>query len=284
MDHAPIAYIPTGGQSELLAHLLDGLVDGTIELPPLPAVAAELSAYLDDPEAEAAGLARLIQRDPVLAGELMRVANSASYAPRNPIVSLQQAIAWLGMAEIQQIAFALCVRGEVFVAVGFERELEALWNQSLAAALYGKELARLKRRNVEVAYLSSLLHRVGRAAAIRAVSRLDAGRVEAVGPAALEDVLDACETPFGVALAARWRLPELVATAISSWRTPSAASVEALETHVAHALAGDALAGADEGSELEIEPAVLEALNLYADELAALRAEADRIRDVVAAL
>lgn len=278
---ASLASIPAEGQSELLAHLLDGLADGTIELPPLPSVAAELSAYLNDRDADAAGLARLIQRDPVLAGEVMRVANSASYAPRNPIVSLQQAIAWLGMAEIQQVAFALCVRGEVFAARGYEALVDALWRESLGTALYAKELARLKRRNVETAYLSGLLHRAGRAAAIRALGRLERERTAHVSAAELDEILNACEEPFARALAAEWRLPDLVAVAVSSWQTP-AGSVEALETHVAHALAGAALAGDDE--ELAVAPAILESLNLYADELAELRARAERIRAVVTSL
>ena len=109
------------GQRPLLEQLLDALDQGVLELPPLPAVAAEISSLLSEPDVSAAAIAQLIQRDPVLAGEIMRVSNSAAYAPRTPIVSLQQAIAWLGMAEIQQVAFTICVHGEVFAAPGHEK-------------------------------------------------------------------------------------------------------------------------------------------------------------------
>lgn len=272
-------------QRPLLEQLLEALDQGALELPPLPAVAAEISSLLSEPDVSAAAIAQLIQRDPVLAGEIMRVSNSAAYSPRTPIVSLQQAIAWLGMAEIQQVAFTICVHGEVFAAPGHDDEIEALWQQSLAAGLWAKELARLKRRNVETAYLGGLLHRVGRAAAIRALSRIEHSREEPIEPLTFAEIVDACEGPFGTALADRWQLPELVTAAVASWSTPSPeASIEALQTYLAHLLAVETFRPDGGDAELEVPGETLEALNIYTDELADLRTRADSIRTTVACL
>ena len=65
----------------------------------------------DAADASAAELAQLIQRDIALAGQVMRVANSALYARRIPVVTLPQAIAWLGIREIRNIAFAVARQG-----------------------------------------------------------------------------------------------------------------------------------------------------------------------------
>ena len=93
----------------------------------------------------------------------MRVANSALYARRTPVVTLPQAIAWLGIREVRNIAFAVAVQGQVFSSTYFRQEMNELWRESVITALFAQEIARLKRRNVESAYLCGLLHRAGMA-------------------------------------------------------------------------------------------------------------------------
>ena len=117
----------------------------------------------DASDASTAELAQLIQRDVALAGQVMRVANSALYARRSPVVTLPQAIAWLGMREIRNIAFAVALKGQVFASAYFRAEMTDLWRESVITALFAQEIARLKRRNVESAYLCGLLHRAGMA-------------------------------------------------------------------------------------------------------------------------
>src|SRR5262245_54767002 len=96
------------------------IAPGSLELPPPPEVASEVmrlthgEAITD--EGSAAELARLIQRDIALASQVMRVANSALYARRTPVVSLPQAIAWLGIREVRNIAFAVAVQAQVFTS------------------------------------------------------------------------------------------------------------------------------------------------------------------------
>jgi len=140
------------------------IADGSLDLPPPPQIAAEVMRLTrGDAVAGEAGdtsaqeLAQLIQRDIALAGQVMRVANSALYARRTPVVTLPQAIAWLGIREIRNIAFAVAVQGQVFNSSYFRNEMTELWRESVITALFAQEIARLKRRNVESAYLCGLL-------------------------------------------------------------------------------------------------------------------------------
>src|SRR5512134_4170235 len=146
------------------------MADDSLKLPPPPQVAAEVQrltrADLEDDAkvaANSAELAKLIQRDVALAGQVMRVANSALYARRTPVVTLPQAIAWLGMREIRTITFSAAVQSQVFASTYFRKEMKDLWRESVITALFAQEVARLKRRNVESAYLCGLLHRAGMA-------------------------------------------------------------------------------------------------------------------------
>src|SRR5882762_4506588 len=137
---------------------------------PLPRVCAQLAELTAQQATDAAQLARLIQSDPALAGELMRVANSPALRPRSPIVSLQQAVSWLGVAEVRNIAMEVMLRGEVFTAPGHEPESEELWREAWLAGLWAKEIARERRKHVESAFLAALMHRTGAALALKILS------------------------------------------------------------------------------------------------------------------
>ena len=147
------------------------MADESLELPPPPQVASEVmrltrgeAAGRRHADASATELARLIQRDIALAGQVMRVANSALYARRTPVVTLPQAIAWLGIREVRNIAFAVArARARCSTPAYFRHEMTDLWRESVITALFAQEIARLKRRNVDSAYLCGLLHRVGMA-------------------------------------------------------------------------------------------------------------------------
>src|SRR5882672_4029530 len=155
------------------------MADDSLELPPPPQVVSAVmrltrgeAAGNDAPDTGTTELAQLIQRDVALAGQVMRVANSALYARRSPVVTLPQAIAWLGMREIRTIAYAVAVQGQVFASTYFRREMTELWRESVITALFAQEIARLKRRNVESAYLCGLLHRAGMAVILSRVGAM----------------------------------------------------------------------------------------------------------------
>src|SRR5258706_13020019 len=118
---------------------------------PLPRVCAQLAELTAQQATDAVQLARLIQSDPVLAGELMRVANSPALRPRAPIVSLQQAVSWLGVAEVRNIAMAVMLRGEGFTAPGHEPESEQLWRDAWVAGPWAEGNARERGQPVESA-------------------------------------------------------------------------------------------------------------------------------------
>jgi hypothetical protein len=81
----------------------------------------------------------------------MRVANSALYARRTPVVTLPQAIAWLGIREIRNIAFAVAVQGQVFNSAYFNQAMNELWrNLFTPRCLPGDRAAQASQRRVRV--------------------------------------------------------------------------------------------------------------------------------------
>jgi HD-like signal output (HDOD) protein len=246
----------------------------------LPEVATQIASSSATQQQSAAALSQLIQRDPALAGHVIRVANSAAYRPRAPIVSLQQAIAWLGISEIRNIALAISIHGQLFVAPGHEPEIQELWRESVATACWARELARLKKRNVETAYLCGLLHRIGRAAAVATLSRIEVAGRRTVAARTFSALADEFEGEFGRQLAAKWQLPASIAEVIANWRNagrPDAVRPEVLQIYVAHLLSIEVLHPEISNLSLLAEHGALDELDIYPDEFETLRSQFDLV-------
>jgi HD-like signal output (HDOD) protein len=273
--------------AELRERLQAALESDQLDLPPLPEVATQIASSSATQQESAAALSQLIQRDPALAGHVMRVANSAACRPRAPIVSLQQAIAWLGISEIRNIALAISIHGQLFVAPGHEPEIQELWRESVATACWARELARLKKRNVETAYLCGLLHRIGRAAAVATLSRIEVAGRRTVAARTFSALADEFEAEFGRKLAAKWQLPASIAEVIANWRNagrPDAARPEVLQIYVAHLLSIEVLHPEISNLSLLAEHGALGELDIYPDELQTLRSQFDRVLAMIANL
>ncbi len=254
---------------------------GHLELPLLPDTAARVIAATGDPDCGAEGLAEILQSDQALAAHLLRVANSAAYSPVEPIVSLPQALARLGFGTVSEIALTVALKGRVFDTRGHEQRFRELWRHSVTTACYAKEIARLRRRNVEGAFLAGLLHDIGRPIVLE--TALGFGRGGPMFEALLDDLLEEYHARAGAHLVDRWELPDWMRGAIEHHHEPGDAgelAEVAWTVSLADALSGWAIERAKEGDDPdEVEAALrthpaLAPLGLYpddVDELLALR-------------
>lgn len=247
---------------------------------PMPRVCAQLAELAAADSADCAQYARVMQSDPGLAGEVMRVANSPAMRPRSNVVSLQQAISWLGISEVRNIATAMMLRGEVFSAPGHDPECEDFWREAWYAGLWAKEIARLRRRHVESAFLAALMHRTGAALALRTLARFEMQQRIALDARTLGDLMVEFDPAFARALMDGWRIaPEIQAGAID-WRDYrlSAQSDLAGTVHAAHVLAVHTLHPQLLVEEMVLETPVFEHLGLFVDQRKALIAQRETIR------
>jgi HD-like signal output (HDOD) protein len=249
---------------------------------PLPRVCAQLAELTAQQATDAAQLARLIQSDPALAGELMRVANSPVLRPRSPIVSLQQAVSWLGVAEVRNIAMAVMLRGEVFVAPGHEPESEELWREAWLAGLWAKEIARERRKHVESAFLAALMHRTGAALALKILSGFEVQQRTVMDAQTFAALVVEFEPRFGRLLMSNWSLPNDVQDAASEWRDYRSSNHSDLAgtVHAAHLLATHTMHPQLLTEELVIESPVFEQLSVFPEDRRAMLAKRDHVRSL----
>ncbi len=248
-------------------------------LPVLPEAAARVVALAQDPESGARDLQRVLERDPSLASHVLRIANSAAFAPREPIVSLQQAVSRLGMTTIRDLALAASLQGRVFSAPGYEDLMRTIWTHCAVAAAFAREVARRMRRNVEGAFLCGLLHDVGRPivvqAALEAPGLLQKG---ANTPILLDAAMDEFHERVGARLVEAWGLAEWTAEVVAHHHNPERAGAyheEACIARLADLLSHWALAEGSCAEDFPDEDAAVLDLNLYPEDVEALLALRD---------
>ena len=135
-------------------------------LPTLPAAASAALGIARDPDADVQHVCEVIQTDVGLAARIIRAANSAAMARRNPAKSLRDAVLTVGLRKTCDILVAMCARQ---VYEGADVQADALWNHALAVGVGTEQLARLTR-SVEpaLAFLPGLFHDIGRIAFVLA--------------------------------------------------------------------------------------------------------------------
>ncbi len=164
--------VPNTVQDSLEQSLNQAIFEGFVEVPMLPEVTSQALTLAHEPETSAAQMAELIERDQSLAGHVMRIANSAAYTPLANLVSLQQAVARLGMIVISEIALAAVLGAKLFNTPGYEDHVEFNWQHALATSLWAKEIANEGGVNSDAAFLAGLLHSIGRPAVLQTVLEL----------------------------------------------------------------------------------------------------------------
>lgn len=249
---------------------------------PMPHICARLAELTAHEETDSVQLVRLVQSDPGVAGEIMRVTNSAALRPRNAIGSLQQAVSWLGVATVRNITVATVLHGEVFSAPGHEPEAEELWREAWLGGLWAKEIARLRRKHVETAFLAGLMHRAGAALALKLFARFERERRTALDMQTFRSLVVEFEAPCGRLLMSNWCVPSEIQEAASEWRSyRSSREVDLAGTvNAAHLLAQFTLHPQLLNEESVLTDAVFEQLGVFPDERVVVLEQRDRVRQV----
>jgi HD-like signal output (HDOD) protein len=267
--------------------LVERIRKGAIELPLLPQVASRILGMVYDPNAEAAKLAALIHQDQALAAHVIRIANSPAYMTRNPVVSLQHAVSMLGMNLMSELAFSASVKGSAFKVPGWDAEVKRLWQHSLASGAYAKEIARMRRFNVESAYLCGLLHGIGKPVVLQTVIALSKEQHLPLAQQLVRQLLEGYYIQVGLLVAEDWGLPPPVVESIgfhADYHHASTAKQECMTTCLADRLARHFLNPEELTDEAVRDHGVFADLNLYPNDIEALLALKDQVRKVVEAM
>jgi HD-like signal output (HDOD) protein len=158
------------GVEALTAKLVSLFQSPQYEPPLLPGVVLELMTLSWNVDVTANEIVEVLGRDPLLAGQLLKLAQSPIYRGSQSVRSLHDAVVRLGLRRVSDLFCRAALEMQVFRAPGYERDMALLRSHSAFTA----ELTRLVCKDTSVpddyGFLCGLLHDVGIAACILALS------------------------------------------------------------------------------------------------------------------
>ncbi len=158
--------------SPLRGQLFRTFEDPTYRPPPLPSVALELVALALKSDVNVEQVVRLLERDQMLAGAVMRLVGSPIHAGRGPVRSLSDAVLRLGIKTVRDGVFAAALKKSVFKAPPeYEEIMNRIARHGTATAYLARVVCRVARVPDDQAFLGALLHDVGYAALLLSVIR-----------------------------------------------------------------------------------------------------------------
>jgi len=199
-------------------------IQEAVDIPTLPATLSRIQEVMRQPDSGVAEVAEIVAEDPPVAARVLHLANTAYYAPREEIASIQHAAAVLGMSVLESLVLQATLSEAFTGAEG--QAIDGLWKHSVLVArtskaifdrCEGKDELGLDAQGV---YTSGLLHDIGEFILLgsfgpRYLQLLETSRAEHREAYYQEKrELDYTHTEVGAVMAHLWRFPEAIVEAI----------------------------------------------------------------------
>jgi len=206
-------------EAELLERLQRRFSDRSYRPPMPPAVAMELHAVSKRQDASVPEVVTLLESDPMLAADVLRVAQSPMYASRIAPRTIGDAVLRLGLDGLTNLVWQVAT-GRIFRAKGFEQPMEAIRRHSVAVAHATRLVASRTGVAEEHAFLFGLLHDVGYVAMVHEVAamRREGATVDLESNAA---AVHSIHEDAGAKVAKLWKLAPDLCVAIASHGSPT---------------------------------------------------------------
>ncbi len=210
-------------QTHLRGRLLETFSEPNFRPPVLPSVAVELIQLSRRADVALDEIVKVLEKDQVLAAELLRLAQSAAFSTRLDIRSLHGAVSRIGLTRTADLFLRAALESKLFRVSGYGCTLEKLRQHSIATAEIGRLICRHTRGDENYAYMCGLLHDVGIAGAIIAMTT-NLGVTRTIDFDLLWPVLSSVHQQFTVQLASLWGLPQELRTILRHHHTFSVES------------------------------------------------------------
>jgi putative nucleotidyltransferase with HDIG domain len=189
-----------------------------------------MNELISSEQSTAKDLAEIIQHDPALTAQILKVVNSAYYNLPRKVDTVSRAIAVIGTNDLYNLATALSA-AKVFSDIPCHMTSpDEFWRHAIATGVLAKKIA--KSCNVlgtERLYVAGLLHDIGslllysQQAELASEVLMIANGDEEVLYQAEMDLIGYNHAQVGAALMQEWRMPETLLTAIKYHHNPAEA-------------------------------------------------------------
>jgi len=135
-------------------------------LPTPAAKAFKIFRLANDDSTSISDIAVVVETDPAIAAQILKIANSAFYKSLNTITSVQDAITRLGLTMVKRISLGLSLISDNKKGLCKEFDYEMFWSESLARAVLARNLNQIRNTafNSDETFTVGLLCQIGRLA------------------------------------------------------------------------------------------------------------------------
>lgn len=263
------------------------LITGAIDLPSLPEVVMRAIELVNDPEASAIDIGRVLSEDSALTARLLKIVNSPFYGFPSRIDTVSRAITVIGTLDLLDLILATSV---VKMFSGVPNDLvsmDSFWKHSLYGGVVARLLAaRSKQPNVEHFFVAGLLHDLGSLVIYRKLPELAREALlrarynGIVLQQAEQELLGFDHAMVGAELIRTWKLPASLVEAVEFHHNPSQAPnypLIAAVVHVADVIASAIRSGAGASEAAPpLDPSAWDRIGLPTLAIEALLIEADQ--------
>jgi len=202
---------------DLDAEIVSHLKNKAVKVPPFPAVVMKLKRLIADPAHNHAQVVEAVKADAVLAGSVLRVANSAFHRRGDALTTLHAAVQRIGEKELGRLALAASMSEQALAVGPLGRLRRKVWHDSVTAAAVCELLAPLLKLDLEELFVAGLLHDVGCLVALNTIEDILKEHPEEPARSAFEwwKIIDRYHIELGIVLAAKWDLPDVHRDCIS---------------------------------------------------------------------
>jgi len=271
----------------MLSQKVDEIIQSVTSLRPMPSNVTRILKEIENPEITIEILVGLISLDQALAALVLQMSNSATLGYSRQCTTLYEAIMHIGLNRLKSILLTSSATSMMSRTLnGYRFGAGELWHHSLITGVASEWLAQaLRYPNVEEAYVSGLLHDIGKLLLDQFVLSNYRTIIDYVQKYKMplwqveEKLIGINHANVGGLIAERWNFPIVLVDAIRYHHTPSLArSNQQLPAivNLANSFAEDYSLTNSELFSFEIHPESYKILQISAAEVETLKT---RMRD-----
>ncbi|MBF0228715.1 MAG: HDOD domain-containing protein [Desulfamplus sp.] len=140
------------------------LIKDIKNLRPVPAIANQIVDMVDSPSVSMNDIAKIIQYDPAVTANLLRTCNSAYFGLPNPVESVRDAVAILGIDQVVELALLNASAKTLNKSwKGYGLNEGAMWKHAVSSALIAKDIAKkIAPESSNTIFTAALLKDIGK--------------------------------------------------------------------------------------------------------------------------
>lgn len=191
--------------TRVVAEIITRFYKGKIPLPVFPKVVREVQDLFTDNDPSIEALGQVIEKDIVISGKLISIANSPLYKGLGRVENLNSALIRLGLKTSRSVISSVAARN-LFDSKSrpLKVQMERLWMHSFATACLAKKLGEaLGMSNPEALFLMGIMHDIGKMLLFRAYVDISPDR--SLEDQTLHMAIHEIHTTFGAALLKKLR-------------------------------------------------------------------------------